>query len=161
MPAVPAIPTAEYSSAGKTFSISRFAIIEPIVARRSPAITTPPPTPSAPNVSATIVVACGASGAVPPTPCAATRCHGRRSRACPARTSRNCDDPGVVTASGRRPGWRVLIESPAPSLLAALLHGAPDEGLRVRLQHLVDRLEAGVDLGVARLRPRRGRDVRA
>src|SRR5690606_24533791 len=161
MPAMPAIPTAEYSSTGKTFSISRFAIIEPIVARRSPAITTPPATPSAPNVSATIVVACGASGAVPPTPCAATRCDGRRSGACPARKSRNDDDPGVVNASGSRPGWSVLIELPSPFLLAALLHEAPDEGLRVRLQHLVDLLEEGVDLGVARLRLRRGRDLRA
>ena len=36
------MPTAEYSSAGKTFSMSRWAMMLPIVARRSPAITTPP-----------------------------------------------------------------------------------------------------------------------
>ena len=54
-PAVPAMPTAEYSSAGNTFSISRLAIIEPMVARRSPAMTMPPS-----NASATIVVPCGA-----------------------------------------------------------------------------------------------------
>ena len=44
----------EYSSAGKTFSMSRWAMMLPIVARRSPAITTPPG-----NVAATIVVPCG------------------------------------------------------------------------------------------------------
>ena len=41
-PAVPAMPTQEYSSAGNTFSMSRWAMTLPIVARRSPAITTPP-----------------------------------------------------------------------------------------------------------------------
>ena len=43
-------------SAAKTFSMSRLAITLPIVARRSPAITTPPS-----KVSETIVVPCGAS----------------------------------------------------------------------------------------------------
>jgi hypothetical protein len=32
----------EYSSAGKTFSMSRWAMMLPMVARRSPAMTTPP-----------------------------------------------------------------------------------------------------------------------
>jgi hypothetical protein len=41
-PAVPAIPTTENSSAAKTFSMSRLAMRLPIVARRSPAMTTPP-----------------------------------------------------------------------------------------------------------------------
>ena len=50
------MPTQEYSSAGKTFSMSRWAMRLPMVARRSPAITTPPG-----NVTATIVVPCGAS----------------------------------------------------------------------------------------------------
>src|SRR5438309_87907 len=49
-PAAPAMPTAEYSSAWKTFSMSRCAMRLPIVARRSPAMTTPPG-----NVTATIV----------------------------------------------------------------------------------------------------------
>ncbi len=64
-PAVPAMPTAEYSSAGKTFSMSRCAITLPIVARRSPASTTPPG-----KVTATIVVPCGASI----TPCVGGSC---------------------------------------------------------------------------------------
>jgi hypothetical protein len=41
-PAVPAMPTRLYSSVAKTFSMSRFAMRLPIVARRSPAMTTPP-----------------------------------------------------------------------------------------------------------------------
>ena len=61
MPAVPAMPTHENSSAGKTFSMSRWAMMLPIVARRSPAITTPPG-----NVAATIVVPCGARSAALP-----------------------------------------------------------------------------------------------
>ncbi len=39
---MPAMPTQEYSSAGNTFSMSRCAMTLPIVARRSPAMTTPP-----------------------------------------------------------------------------------------------------------------------
>jgi hypothetical protein len=41
MPAVPAMPTTEYSSAAYTFSMSRLAMRLPIVARRSPAIDHP------------------------------------------------------------------------------------------------------------------------
>ena len=44
----------EYSSLRKTFSMSRWAIMLPAVARRSPAITTPPA-----KAAATIVVPCG------------------------------------------------------------------------------------------------------
>ena len=51
MPAAPAMPMMENSSAGKTFSMSRWAMTLPMVARRSPAITTPPG-----KVAATIVV---------------------------------------------------------------------------------------------------------
>ena len=50
------MPTAEYESVMNTFSMSRWAIMLPIVARRSPAMTTPPA-----KVSATIVVPCGTS----------------------------------------------------------------------------------------------------
>ncbi|CAM5500932.1 hypothetical protein SHIRM173S_11546 [Streptomyces hirsutus] len=53
---MPAMPTAEYSSAGNTFSMSRWAMTLPMVARRSPASTTPPG-----KLTATIVVPCGAS----------------------------------------------------------------------------------------------------
>jgi hypothetical protein len=56
MPADPAIPTAENESVMNTFSMSRWAIMLPIVARRSPAMTTPPA-----KVSATMVVPCGTS----------------------------------------------------------------------------------------------------
>ena len=59
-PAVPAMPTRLYSSVAKTFSMSRLAMMLPIVARRSPAMTTPPS-----KVSVTIVVPCGASRAAP------------------------------------------------------------------------------------------------
>ena len=52
--ATPAIPIAEYSSARNTFSTSRFEIMLPAVARRSPAITTPRS-----ETTVTIVVACG------------------------------------------------------------------------------------------------------
>ena len=55
------MPTQEYSSVGNTFSMSRCAMMLPIVARRSPAITTPPR-----KVAATIVVACGDSSAALP-----------------------------------------------------------------------------------------------
>ena len=41
-PAAPAMATAEESSVGNTFSMERWAIEYPSVARRSPAITTPP-----------------------------------------------------------------------------------------------------------------------
>ena len=41
-PATPAMATAEDSSVGKTFSIERWAMLYPSVARRSPAMTTPP-----------------------------------------------------------------------------------------------------------------------
>ena len=41
-PAVPAMPTQEYSSVGKTFWMSRWAMTLPMVARRSPAMITPP-----------------------------------------------------------------------------------------------------------------------
>jgi hypothetical protein len=59
-PAVPAIPTTLYSSAANTFSMSRLAMMLPMVARRSPAMTTPPS-----NSSDTMVVPCGASMVAP------------------------------------------------------------------------------------------------
>lgn len=106
-PAVPAMPTAEYSSAGKTFSMSRWAITLPMVARRSPASTTPPM-----NVTATIVVPCGASMAP---------CRGGRFRlpgSIPGdwsdRKSMNEEDPGVRKAAGRRPVLRVLASTRFP-----------------------------------------------
>ena len=60
MPAVPAMPTTLYSSAAKTFSMSRLAMTLPMVARRSPAMTTPPS-----KSRDTIVVPCGASMLAP------------------------------------------------------------------------------------------------
>jgi hypothetical protein len=58
----------------------------PIVARRSPAITTPPS-----KVAATIVVPCGAS-----TPAGGgVRRAGSRSGACSATKSANDDEPGT------------------------------------------------------------------
>ncbi len=55
------MPTAEYVSVMNTFSMSRWAITLPAVARRSPAITTPPS-----KTSATIVVPWGTSSAARP-----------------------------------------------------------------------------------------------
>src|SRR6478735_7416188 len=94
-PAVPAMPTALYSSAGKTFSMSRWAMTLPMVARRSPASTTPPS-----NTAETMVVPCGASMVIPSG-------RGRRpGSSCGAwlsRKSRNEEEPGVRKAAGRRP----------------------------------------------------------
>ena len=85
---MPAIPTQEYSSVGKTFSMSRWAMMLPMVARLSPAITTP-----LANVTATIVVACGARSAA--LPGGSERRVGSRSGATAPRNSANEDVPGV------------------------------------------------------------------
>ncbi len=89
------MPTAENSSAGKTFSMSRWAMTLPIVARRSPAITTPPG-----KVAATIVVPCGARS--PAWPGGSDRWDGSRSGAWPARKSVNEEVPGTMYAAGSR-----------------------------------------------------------
>lgn len=118
-PAVPAMPTAEYSSAGKTFSMSRCAIMLPIVARRSPARTTPPG-----KVAATIVVPCGASMA--PFMGGVCRLPGSIPGAWSDRKSMKEDDPGVRKAAGRRPVLRVLASTrfPPRMRLHALWHPA-------------------------------------
>src|SRR4051794_10418566 len=159
------MPTQEYSSAPKTFSISRLAIIEPIVARRSPPMTTPPS-----NSTATIVVPCGASGTVPG---GTARPPGSRRGSCSWRKSAKDAEPGTWKARGSRPegsrrsevtlatlpggsdsggatprpGW-LLGRGPAERLLAALLHEGPDEVLGVRLQHVVDLVQDAVDVVV-------------
>ena len=86
-PAVPAMPTAENSSAGKTFSMSRWAMTLPIVARRSPAMTTPPG-----KVADTIVVPCGVSM----VPGGSVRALGRSWGACWRRKSVKEELPGVM-----------------------------------------------------------------
>ena len=86
---------AEYSSAGKTFSISRWAMRLPIVARRSPAMTTPPA-----KVSATIVVACGTSGTMPGRQRTAA---GQQLR---ARARQELGERGGPRRRGRRAGSR-------------------------------------------------------
>jgi hypothetical protein len=60
--AAPAIATPEKSSAGNTFSMRRLAIVNPAVARRSPAITTPP----AKRIASTVVPCVTSIGCVPP-----------------------------------------------------------------------------------------------
>ncbi len=90
------MPTAENSSAGKTFSMSRWAITFPMVARRSPASTTPES-----KVAATIVVPCGSSTA--PLTAGSVRFPGSSSGESSPRKSRNDDEPGVRKAAGRRP----------------------------------------------------------
>src|SRR6266496_1953616 len=77
------MPTAEYSSVTCTFSMSRLAIRFPDVARRSPAISTPPA-----KVSATIVVPCGTPSSAALFP---TRRSGSSSGACARRKSVNDD----------------------------------------------------------------------
>ena len=93
MPAVPAMPTSEYGVGGCTFSMSRLAIRLPMVARRSPAITTP-----SAYVIATMVVACGGDvGAQRPAAAAGGRA---AARARPAlRKSVKEDVPALVNAS--------------------------------------------------------------
>ena len=73
MPATPAMPTQENSSLRNTFSMSRWEIMLPAVARRSPAMTTPPS-----QTAATIVVPCGSSWppALAPAPAAAVTAPG-------------------------------------------------------------------------------------
>jgi hypothetical protein len=92
MPAVPAMLTQLNSSAGNTFSMSRWAMMLPIVARRSPAITTPPG-----KVAATMVVACGASTVAPAG--IARRC-GSSSGAWDDRNSVNDEEPTARNAAG-------------------------------------------------------------
>ena len=96
MPAVPAMPTREYSSAANTFSMSRWAIRLPIVARRSPAITTPPS-----KVAATIVVPCGSQRSASRGARAARQQLAARPR---TRNSVNDDEPGTVRVAASSPG---------------------------------------------------------
>ena len=83
------MPTTEYSSAGKTLSMSRWAMTLPMVARRSPAITRPPW-----NVAATIVVPCGARSAA--LPAGSERRAGSRSGAWALRKSLKEEVPGCM-----------------------------------------------------------------
>ena len=69
MPATPAMPAQENSSLRNTFSMSRCEIMLPAVARRSPAITTPPS-----QMAATMVVPCGMSAPGRPPGAAAWAC---------------------------------------------------------------------------------------
>src|SRR3954466_14395625 len=89
------MPTQEYSSAGKTFSMSLWAMMLPIVARRSPAMTTPPG-----KVAATIVVPCGARS--PACPWGTARRDGSRSGDCTARKSAKLEVPGAMNDAGSR-----------------------------------------------------------
>src|SRR5690242_9793326 len=154
MPAVPAMPTAENSSAGKTFSMSRWAMMLPIVARRSPAITTP-----LGNVAATIVVPCGASVVTALGRC--SRRPGSNSGDAIAKKSANDEMPGVRNAAGSRPAPFVKSANTPPSeasccqvfsgtygsgLLAALLDVPSHELFGVLFEHVVDVVEQGVDV---------------
>src|SRR5262245_46601449 len=94
-PAVPAMPTREYGSAAWTFSMSRLAIMFPMVARRSPAMTTPPS-----QAIATIVVAWGAMSA--DSPGGSGRRPGSSSGAAALRNSVKDDVPTAVKAADSR-----------------------------------------------------------
>ena len=134
------MPTAENSSAGKTFSMSRWAMMLPIVARRSPAITTPPA-----KVAATIVVPCGArSPACPAGTRAARRQQVGRLAGRGSRRTTTCRASGTPPAAAA--GVGVELRS-----LAALLDERLHEVLGVVLEDLVDLVEDGVDVVVERL----------
>src|SRR6266568_129215 len=155
MPATPAMPMQENSSLRNTFSKLRCEIMVPAVARRSPAMTTPPS-----HSAAIIVVPCGRSRsaelATPPGAPSA----GSSSGAAVVRKSANDDVPALRYAAGSRrptdseptqilPLMRlVYLHDPTavavifalsglPSL-AALLHVGPHELLGVLLENLVD-----------------------
>src|SRR3954451_11305605 len=125
------MPTQENSSAGKTFSMSRWAMMLPIVARRSPAITTPPG-----NVAATMVVPCGARSAALPS--GRDLRLGSSSGACSDRKSANDEEPDARNAGPRRESLKALL----PALLDERLH----EVLGVGLEHVVDLAEDRVDV---------------
>jgi hypothetical protein len=103
MPATPEYPTAENSSLRNTLSTSRCAIMLPAVARRSPAMTTPPS-----QAAATIVVPCASSattglGTETPagmTPVAPAAACGSRSGAATVRKSVNDEVPALRYAPG-------------------------------------------------------------
>src|SRR5664280_2941533 len=136
--------------------MSRCAMTLPIVARRSPAITTPRGW-----VTATIVVPCRTSPTTESP--AAPRRPGSRSGACAARKSVKEEDPGVRNVGGRQPerpespmhdpfsvsgGPRAMSGRRAGDvgalLLAALLHVRAHELLGVLLQHVVDLVQERV-----------------
>src|SRR4051812_15260872 len=98
MPAVPAMPTPENSSAWKTFSMSRCAMTLPIVARRSPAMTTPWVW-----TTATMVVPCGASMWLVMPAGRSRRRPGSRSGWWAARKSAKELLPGAKNARGSDP----------------------------------------------------------
>src|SRR3954452_4152223 len=98
MPAVPAMPTPENSSAWKTFSMSRWAMTLPMVARRSPAMTTP-----FVCTTATMVVPWGASMWLVMPAGRSRRRPGRRAGWCEARKSAEELLPGAENARGSDP----------------------------------------------------------
>src|SRR5262249_28529080 len=143
----------------------------PMVARRSPAITTP-----SARLTAMMVVACGAMSAGPG---GNGRPPGNSSGAVRLRKSGNEAMPGVVNAAGSRPVeskpadtsfpsdalcYFETVSAPYPAerhdtinewscrprpdagSLAALLDVAPDELLGILLQHGVDLVEQVVDI---------------
>src|SRR6478609_5588395 len=126
MPAVPAMPTAEYSSPAKTFSMSRLAMMLPMVARRSPAITTPPS-----NVAVTMVVPWGASSELPG---GRLRPDGSRWGAWAPMNSVKDEEPAARYAAGSLPASGPGLTGSLPALLDEATH----ELLGVRLEDAVD-----------------------
>src|SRR3954452_7121541 len=153
MPAAPAMPTAEWSSVMKTFSMSRWAIVLPAVARRSPAMITP-----SAKVSATIVVPWGtttpdsAPGRTAPPPtgsCPSAKRPGSRCGAFAVTKSVNDDGPGARYAPMPGvTGGRNSMVGCVPLLVRATGRAQPCGGAWVELVRAV-LVACGADCGGA------------
>src|SRR6195952_5849292 len=111
-------------SAWTTFSMPRWLIRLPLVARRSPAMTTP-----SAKRRAMHVVACGCTSSMDP---GATACPPPRRRSSSGKLE-----------PGSSPGRKIGIDM---WLLAALLHVGLDEVLRIGFEDVVDLVEQVVHL---------------
>src|SRR3954470_249547 len=134
-PAAPAMATPLSRSAGYTFSIVRWLMRLPLVARRSPAITTP----SAYRTATTVVPCVIWMRSVMST---SDTCEGlpvRRSNS--AKLGPGSSEAEKIGSVIGAAGYRL----PRSGLLPALLHVRLDELFCVRLEHLVDLVQQIVE----------------
>src|SRR5688572_1585297 len=146
-PAAPEMAMADQWSHCDTLSIRRLAIVYPSVARRSPAMTTPPA-----NFMHTIVVPWGASSGAGPEPA--------RGRFAPGsafglvrRSSSKKEGPGSVPGANVGSGWSITAREPTtsgarypPRSLPAFLDVIANELLGVLLEDRIDLVEELVEL---------------